>query len=57
MTGQPLEIIQRDTERDNFMTAEAGSEYGLIDKVIKRRRVILIQNVKPMEGRRVMSKE
>lgn len=36
-TGQPLEIIQRDTERDNFMTAEAATEYGLIDKVLEKR--------------------
>lgn len=36
-TGQPLEVIQRDTERDNFMTAQQALEYGLIDKVIERR--------------------
>ncbi len=33
-TGQPLEVIERDTDRDNFMTADAAKEYGLIDKVI-----------------------
>ncbi|WP_214484203.1 ATP-dependent Clp endopeptidase proteolytic subunit ClpP [Bacillus sp. SM2101] len=33
-TGQPLEVIERDTERDNFMTAEKATEYGLIDKVL-----------------------
>ncbi|WP_267897387.1 ATP-dependent Clp endopeptidase proteolytic subunit ClpP [Peribacillus glennii] len=33
-TGQPLEVIERDTERDNFMIAEKAMEYGLIDKVI-----------------------
>ena len=33
-TGQPLEVIERDTERDNFMTAQQAMEYGLIDKVI-----------------------
>ncbi|WLR50509.1 ATP-dependent Clp endopeptidase proteolytic subunit ClpP [Bacillus tianshenii] len=33
-TGQPLDIIQRDTDRDNFMTADAAKEYGLIDRVI-----------------------
>jgi ATP-dependent Clp protease protease subunit len=33
-TGQPLETIERDTERDNFMTSEKALEYGLIDKVI-----------------------
>lgn len=36
-TGQPLEVIQRDTERDNFMTAQQALEYGLIDKVIEKR--------------------
>ncbi len=36
-TNQPLEIIERDTERDNFMTAEAAAEYGLVDKVIAKR--------------------
>ncbi|MBO6106596.1 MAG: ATP-dependent Clp endopeptidase proteolytic subunit ClpP [Stomatobaculum sp.] len=33
-TGQPLEIIERDTERDNYMTAEEAKTYGLIDEVI-----------------------
>ena len=37
MTGQPLERIERDTDRDNFMTAEAAKEYGLIDQVIAKR--------------------
>lgn len=36
-TGKSLEEIARDTERDNFMTAEEASEYGLIDKVITKR--------------------
>ena len=36
-TGQPLEIIERDAERDNFMTAEEAKAYGLIDKVIEKR--------------------
>ncbi len=36
-TGQPLEVIMRDTERDNFMTAEEAVQYGLIDKVITKR--------------------
>ena len=33
-TGKPLEVIQQDTERDNFMSAEEAKEYGLIDEVI-----------------------
>ena len=36
-TGQPLEIIERDTERDNFMSADEAMKYGLIDKVITKR--------------------
>ena len=36
-TGKPLETIQKDTERDNFMTAEQAMEYGLIDKVITKK--------------------
>jgi len=35
-TGQPLERIQQDTERDFFMTAEQAAEYGIIDKVMIR---------------------
>ena len=36
-TGQPLETIQMDTERDNYLTAQQAAEYGLIDKVITNR--------------------
>ncbi|MBR7163782.1 MAG: ATP-dependent Clp endopeptidase proteolytic subunit ClpP [Clostridia bacterium] len=36
-TGKPLEVIERDTERDNFMTAGEAMEYGLIDQVITSR--------------------
>ncbi len=36
-TGQPIEVIERDTERDNFMTAEKACEYGLVDKIISKR--------------------
>ena len=36
-TGQPLETIERDTDRDNFMSAEEAMEYGLVDHVIKER--------------------
>ena len=35
-TGQPLDVIEKDTERDNFMTASRALEYGLIDKVLDR---------------------
>ena len=35
-TGQNLETIKNDTERDNFMSAEEAKEYGLIDKVIEK---------------------
>ncbi|MFV0414031.1 MAG: ATP-dependent Clp endopeptidase proteolytic subunit ClpP [Oscillospiraceae bacterium] len=36
-TGQPLETIERDTDRDNFMTAEEAKAYGLVDKIITSR--------------------
>ena len=36
-SGQDVEIIARDTERDNFMNAQQALEYGLVDKVIERR--------------------
>ncbi len=36
-TGQPLDVIERDTERDHYMTAEEACAYGLIDKVIVKR--------------------
>ena len=36
-TGKPLEIIEHDTDRDNFMSASEAMEYGLIDRVIDRR--------------------
>lgn len=38
-TGQPIEVIARDTERDNFMTADRAKEYGLVDHVITRNSV------------------
>lgn len=36
-TGQPLDVIRKDTERDNFMSADDAKAYGLIDDVITRR--------------------
>ncbi|AMO56289.1 ATP-dependent Clp protease proteolytic subunit [Endozoicomonas montiporae CL-33] len=36
-TGQPIEVIERDTDRDNFMSGEEAVEYGLIDKVLTNR--------------------
>ena len=36
-TGQPVEVIAKDTNRDNFMTAQQALEYGLIDKVFEKR--------------------
>ncbi len=35
-TGQPIEVIERDTERDNYMTAEEAKAYGLIDSVLEK---------------------
>lgn len=36
-TGQPIEKIEADTDRDNFMSAQEAREYGLIDKVLEKR--------------------
>lgn len=36
-TGQPLERIEKDTDRDNFMSAEEAAVYGLVDKVVQSR--------------------
>lgn len=36
-TGQPLDVVERDTERDHWMTAQEALEYGLIDQVIESR--------------------
>lgn len=38
-TGQPLEVVERDTDRDNFMSAQAAKEYGLIDEVLTHRQL------------------
>ncbi len=38
-TGKPLETIERDTERDNFMTADEAAAYGLVDKVITKKEI------------------
>ncbi len=36
-TGKPIEVIEKDTDRDNFLSADEATEYGLIDKVIAKR--------------------
>jgi ATP-dependent Clp protease protease subunit len=36
-SGQPIERIERDTDRDNFLSAEAAVEYGIVDKVLNSR--------------------
>ncbi|MCE1172621.1 MAG: ATP-dependent Clp protease proteolytic subunit, partial [Azovibrio sp.] len=38
-TGQPIERIEKDTDRDNFLSSQEAMEYGLIDKVLARRDV------------------
>ena len=37
LTGQPLDVIERDTDRDNWMTADDALRYGIIDKVVEKR--------------------
>jgi len=39
-TGQPVERIERDTDRDNFLSAQEAAEYGLIDKVLVNRQAV-----------------
>ena len=39
-TGQPIERIERDTDRDNFLSAQEAAEYGLIDKVLTKREAV-----------------
>ncbi|WP_163579161.1 ATP-dependent Clp endopeptidase proteolytic subunit ClpP [Gracilibacillus saliphilus] len=36
-TGQPIEVVEKDTDRDNFMSAEKAKDYGLIDKVMEKK--------------------
>lgn len=36
-TGQPIEVIRRDTDRDNYLSAQQAAEYGLVDRVIAHR--------------------
>jgi ATP-dependent Clp protease protease subunit len=38
-TGQPIEKVEKDTDRDNFLSAEAAVEYGLIDKILSSRTI------------------
>ena len=40
MTGQPLEIIERDVERDYFMSAEAALKYGIVDEIYQPRAAV-----------------
>ena len=39
-SGQPIEKIAQDTERDNFMSAEQAKEYGLVDAVVEKRQIV-----------------
>ena len=36
-TGQPLEKVSEDTDRDNFLSAESAVEYGLVDSILEQR--------------------
>ena len=40
MTGQPLEIIERDVERDHFMSAEEALKYGIVDEIYQPRAAV-----------------
>jgi len=41
-TGQPVERVERDMERDNYMSADAAKEYGIVDEVVKSRRDVAV---------------
>jgi ATP-dependent Clp protease protease subunit len=41
-TGQPVERIEKDMERDNYMSADAAKEYGIVDEVVKSRRDLVV---------------
>lgn len=43
-TGKPLAEVERDTDRDNFLTASEALEYGIIDKVIENRAQLVVHN-------------
>ena len=43
-TGQTIDVIARDTDRDNFMSAEAAVQYGLIDQVLAKRVISPVSN-------------
>ena len=51
-TGQPIDVIAMDTDRDNFMSAEEALEYGLIDQIVSSREEELICQTKKMESNR-----
>jgi ATP-dependent Clp protease protease subunit len=36
LTGQPIDRVQKDTDRDNYMTAEEAKAYGLVDHILER---------------------
>jgi ATP-dependent Clp protease protease subunit len=36
LTGQPLARVEKDTDRDNYMTAQEAKEYGLVDNIVER---------------------
>jgi ATP-dependent Clp protease protease subunit len=36
-TGQPIEAVERDTDRDNFLSAEEAQKYGIIDRILENR--------------------
>jgi ATP-dependent Clp protease protease subunit len=50
-TGKPVDQVERDADRDNYMTAEEAKTYGLVDEVVKPRKEVqeLIAEVKPPE--------
>jgi ATP-dependent Clp protease protease subunit len=51
-TGQPVETIERDMDRDNYMSAAAAKEYGIVDEVVKSRRDVPAAAAEMLEAKR-----
>ncbi len=48
-TGQPFDIIKRDTERDKYMSADESMEYGLVDHVLESPRLAALRELRASE--------
>jgi ATP-dependent Clp protease protease subunit len=49
-TGQPVDVVRRDTERDKYMSAEEAKEYGLVDQVLDSPRLVKLREMRSAEA-------